>query len=157
MKRKFKTASAQFESLLIKQEDGHWILKTKPMRNLGYSCFTHAGVKYLAHIFAFEQYKGKVLTGNQVHHKCNYRRCCNPEHLESLTHIAHIAAELANITTINKVKTHCPQGHEFSAENTRIYKGHRSCKICIKARYTYYNARRAVNNGFAKIATKLGK
>lgn len=30
----------------------------------------------------------------------------------------------------NKVKTHCPQGHEYTESNTRVYNGSRSCRRC---------------------------
>ncbi len=29
-------------------------------------------------------------------------------------------------------KTHCPMGHEYTPENTKIWKGNRSCKKCLK-------------------------
>ena len=29
-----------------------------------------------------------------------------------------------------KYKSHCPQGHEYTSENTRVYGAHRSCKEC---------------------------
>jgi hypothetical protein len=29
-------------------------------------------------------------------------------------------------------KTHCPQGHPYNSENTRLYQGRRYCKICQK-------------------------
>ena len=43
-------------------------------------------------------------------------------------------------------KTHCPQGHPYNAENTRVRKnGHRVCKICDRARCkAYYNRRNKV-------------
>jgi hypothetical protein len=30
----------------------------------------------------------------------------------------------------NKRKTHCPRGHEYSHDNTYLYKGTRSCRQC---------------------------
>ena len=34
----------------------------------------------------------------------------------------------------NSSKESCPQGHEYSTENTRIYRGKRYCKVCQKER-----------------------
>ncbi|WP_199814121.1 hypothetical protein [Streptomyces sp. NRRL F-5135] len=31
---------------------------------------------------------------------------------------------------INGLKTHCPQGHAYDAENTHVYDGRRYCKQC---------------------------
>lgn len=33
----------------------------------------------------------------------------------------------------NRLKTHCPQGHEYDEGNTYHYRGHRQCKECRKA------------------------
>jgi HNH endonuclease len=34
----------------------------------------------------------------------------------------------------NGRKTHCPQGHEYTEENTYLYRGMRQCKTCRKVR-----------------------
>ena len=33
-------------------------------------------------------------------------------------------------THANSRKTHCPQGHEYTPKNTRVYRGSRRCKAC---------------------------
>jgi hypothetical protein len=35
----------------------------------------------------------------------------------------------------NRIKTHCPQGHEYTPENTSVWKNRRSCKACNRAAY----------------------
>ncbi len=35
------------------------------------------------------------------------------------------------------LRTHCPQGHEYTPENTYLYKGRRSCRACQKVRSSY--------------------
>jgi hypothetical protein len=30
----------------------------------------------------------------------------------------------------NSRKTHCPSGHEYTAENTNLYQGRRYCRAC---------------------------
>lgn len=37
-----------------------------------------------------------------------------------------------------KLKTHCPQGHEYTEENTYVYNGVRSCKVCRKTKTKAY-------------------
>lgn len=33
---------------------------------------------------------------------------------------------------INRAKTHCRAGHEFNAENTRVSRGRRHCRACLR-------------------------
>lgn len=40
---------------------------------------------------------------------------------------------------VYKAKTHCPQGHLYSKENTYLnIRGHRCCRICIKIQHKSY-------------------
>jgi len=34
---------------------------------------------------------------------------------------------------LNKAKTHCPKKHEYTPDNTYVYKGRRHCRICATA------------------------
>lgn len=38
----------------------------------------------------WEKYKGKIVPGMVLHHKCGNRRCANPEHLEMVTRVQHL-------------------------------------------------------------------
>ncbi len=40
-------------------------------------------------------------------------------------------------------KTHCPAGHPYSAENTRLYQGRRYCKECSRRHGREYRRRRS--------------
>lgn len=44
-------------------------------------------------------------------------------------------------THANTRKTHCPQGHEYSPENTGHYDGRRYCRPCRRAWIAAYRAR----------------
>jgi hypothetical protein len=97
----------------------------------GYGHF-NSGIKgqsVLAHRFAYELHKGPVPEGLELDHLCRTRSCCNPDHLEPVTRQKNVWR--SPIWDGNK--THCPQGHEYSADN--IYwagpnKTKRQCKIC---------------------------
>lgn len=39
----------------------------------------------------------------------------------------------------NVRKTHCPRGHEYTPENTRVYKTSRFCQTCQRAAKDAYN------------------
>lgn len=43
---------------------------------------------------------------------------------------------------VHAAKTHCPQGHPYSPENTYVNRGRRSCKTCHKVRAAACYARK---------------
>jgi HNH endonuclease len=94
--------------------------------NHGYGRVWHLGAMRLPHRVTYEYYVAPIPFGLSLDHLCRVRACCNPTHLEPVTHHE-------NVLRGNSVKsrTHCPQGHEFTAENTRITRqGSRSCRVC---------------------------
>lgn len=100
----------------------------------GYGNFTVARNKTnKAHIFSYYLHIGSIPKGLQVDHECNNPSCVNPYHLRLLTGTKN--NERSNSpSAINKRKTHCCRGHEFSDENTKLYKSRRICIICEKAK-----------------------
>lgn len=85
-----------------------------------------------AHRFAYEMAVGKIPEGYQIHHKCNNRKCCNPNHLVTVTPKEHIALTPDCVSYKCKAKTHCKSGHELSPDNLYITnKGKRVCKQCV--------------------------
>lgn len=78
--------------------------------------------------------------GLVVDHLCRNRRCCNPDHLELVTQRENVMRSPIAPGAINARKTHCPQGHPYSSENTSAYYGlggrstwSRACKTCAAA------------------------
>lgn len=39
-------------------------------------------------------------------------------------------------------KTHCPQGHPYSGDNLRVYRGKRSCRECARVKQREYSRRK---------------
>lgn len=83
------------------------------------------------HKWLYENSIGPVPKGLELHHKCFVTKCVNPIHLEPTTHTKNIA-ESPCVSTINKAKTHCPKGHEYTWENTYVEpnRGVRRCRTC---------------------------
>ncbi len=53
----------------------------------GYGRFCCDGVTTAVHLAVFTHFFGIIPSKKQVDHKCNNRLCCNPDHLELVTHL----------------------------------------------------------------------
>jgi hypothetical protein len=91
-----------------------------------------------AHRVSYRVFVGPIKDGMQIDHLCRNRACVNPGHLEQVTCKENIHRSNAVYKRL-MAKTHCPQGHEYSEQNTYFsptpHGGvSRSCKTCCKAR-----------------------
>lgn len=103
---------------------------TRSLRN-GYSAFSDQGRHRLAHHWAYERYRGPIPPGLELDHLCRRRNCVNPDHLEPVTRAVNHSRSDITLSAIRKQRTHCPNGHEFTLENTYNEKnGARRCRIC---------------------------
>lgn len=50
-------------------------------------------------------------------------------------------ALLAGYAKAQTQRTHCPHGHEYTPENTRVYKGRRFCRECTRIASREYKRR----------------
>ena len=98
---------------------------------LGYGYYHPSkSVKLLAHRFAYTLFQGEIPKPLVLDHLCRNRACVNPSHLEPVSNAENILRGNGQ-SAVNARKTHCPKGHEFTPENTRIdKKGARRCREC---------------------------
>lgn len=105
----------------------------------GYGQFNWGGAK-LAHRVAYSELVGPIPEGMEIDHVkargCTSRACVNPLHLEPVTHQENVdRGDLSQNGERNRVKTHCPVGHEYSEQNTRYRRnGERVCRECHRVR-----------------------
>lgn len=105
---------------------------------VGYGQFRFNKKFGLAHRFSYELFKEEIPDNLEIDHLCRNRLCVNPDHLEAVTHKINMNRGNGGKACwkFQKSKTHCPHGHEYTKENTRIYKNKRFCRKCsvIKSR-----------------------
>ena len=90
-----------------------------------------------SHRLAWQEQVGPIPPGMTVDHLCKNPPCVNVQHMEIVT--AEENARRGVDIVDRKGRTHCPQGHEYTPENTYTWKNMRHCRTCRRER----NASRA--------------
>lgn len=86
-----------------------------------------------AHIVAYSALVGAVPTGLELDHRCNTQLCCNPAHLEPVTHAVNVSrGRLGAVAGARqRSKTHCPRGHAYAGHNLIVTaRRSRVCRAC---------------------------
>lgn len=123
----------RFEESFSIDKSGCWVWE-KALDAAGYGRLKiiGGGIEY-AHRISYRFYIGEIPIGTEIDHLCRNRSCCNPEHLEAVTHRENVLRSPISVAAMNRMKIHCKVGHVFDIENTRIAKnGCRNCKICFR-------------------------
>ena len=81
-------------------------------------------------------------------HTCMNRNCVNPSHLRAVSILTSNTENANTAPAINKRKTHCIHGHEFTADNTATYRGWRYCRECKRVEtLARYHRKRDLEKG----------
>jgi len=131
-----------------RRQEGDCIIWTGPRDSEGYGRIKLRGQVWLVHRLIHEILLGHVPTDLVVHHGCENRLCCNPEHFELSTNADNVrrAKRYCGIHHHNGRRTHCKRGHPLYGPNciTRYSKGRyaRVCRACLNMRRRAYRAAR---------------
>lgn len=105
-----------------------WLWKGAPHNAKGYGRFDVNRQRYLAHRYAYSVWVGDLVDEMEIDHLCRNTRCVNPQHLEQVAPEEH--ARRTDQGAYQRGKTHCPAGHAYTPENTRIDGSRRHCRAC---------------------------
>ncbi len=98
----------------------------------GYGRVRYRGKQLRTHRLAWYLAVGEIPAGFLVLHTCDNPLCCNPVHLWLGTNRDNLqdAGAKGRLGFGHGSKTHCKYGHEYTEENTYLYKGWRFCRAC---------------------------
>ena len=111
--------------------------------NTGYGNVWWDGKTRSAHRISYQLTYGPIPDRMTVDHVkrrgCTMRSCVNPAHLQVVTQQVNNARGTSP-SAINRQKTHCLRGHEFTPENTYYHpkRKTRNCRACLKLRASRY-------------------
>jgi hypothetical protein len=87
---------------------------------------------------------GEMPDGCEIDHLCRIRSCCNPDHLQAVSHKANVLRG-ESPSARHARKTHCCHGHELTPGNIYLSKrGVRVCKKCQSDASRAYYARKTI-------------
>jgi hypothetical protein len=103
---------------------------------------TLSGVDY-AHRLMYERFVGPIPDGAVIDHLCAVKSCCNPAHLEAVTHRVNVIRG-PSPTAVAHVTDRCVAGlHDLTGANVvRLTSGRRTCRACRDERHRAWRQRR---------------
>jgi hypothetical protein len=102
----------------------------------GYGVVWHNGKGVYAHRLSYLTFMGELSDRLVIDHLCRNRKCINPEHLEEVTDAENVARGIHKGVGRPRPKAeYCKRGHEFTKENTYVYRNRQNCRECKKYLY----------------------
>lgn len=98
----------------------------------GYPVTRYNGHKTLAHRAIWTEIMGAIPDEHILDRVCRNKVCVNPRHCQPVSQAEHAKSHPGH----NANKTHCPQGHPYSPENTKRYttKDGGPARVCLTCR-----------------------
>lgn len=111
------------------------VIWTASTDHKGYGKFYLDGRHRIAHRVAYEALIGPVRDGLVIDHLCRVRECVAVDHLEPVTNRENLLRG-DTLAAQQIERTHCPAGHPYDADNTKVRRGSRECRACDRNRHT---------------------
>lgn len=122
------------------RETGCWQWIAGNYNRYGYGSFRLDGRSRQTHQLAYLWFTGTIPDGYEIDHTCRNTGCCNPDHLEAVTHIENVRR--GRVGKERRERTHCRKGHPYSPENTYHHpQGYRICRVCLYGSQDRYRSR----------------
>lgn len=119
-----------------------WIWTACLYKQNGYGAVSYKLKAQPAHRVLYLLVLGDVPTGMELDHLCRNRACCNPAHLEPVTHQVNCKRGNASL-----LPTHCIRGHEYTEGSYYVTKKQRVCKKCHRLNEKRYLDKKRSNSG----------
>ncbi len=131
---KARPAIERFEALYCPEPNtGCWLWTAYTDRD-GYGYFGISRTRIVkAHRWSYEHFVGPIPAGLVIDHICRQPSCVNWQHLEPVTQRINVLRGSSHMAKQAR-RTHCIHGHAFTSENTRMWRGHRKCRLCDRLR-----------------------
>jgi hypothetical protein len=137
-----------------------WLHEGTPEKTTGYVRCEINRVRDYVHRLVYRALVEPIPAGKEIDHQCHnadpscpsdasclHRRCADPGHLAAVTH----RENMEHLASKNRVKTHCPHGHPYDKDNTRLTApGGRVCRACNRAAQQRFRERVAAGAGLPR-------
>lgn len=100
----------------------------------GYGRINVNGRRLSAHRLSAAIHFGMLDKRWQVLHRCDNRGCVRPDHLFLGDRTDNMRDMAAKGRAAGQSRTSCPQGHEYTPDNTFYWNGWRRCRTCSRER-----------------------
>lgn len=127
----------------IDEDSGCWVWMASRFEN-GYGGFKFNGKTSKAHRVSYSQLIEFIPDGLVVRHKCDFKPCVNPNHLELGTQLDNINDSIERGRNNYRKRVRCPRNHLLINPNiipSHKKLGRRGCLACDRAKSNVRDAR----------------